>query len=880
MNHDSNGTLTIRNRLCHGIAGHRTDRINRITAILWEWLEYSMQIWYNIHRGENTIAVIRMIEIAAMAASGSRIGNVCKMSIMNQTKKIRAYNFSKLKYPQYFRHLNVKVNRILLESQHGRTIHGNIFYISKELMTNPAYDAFEIYMTVKPETQEEFISVLKHNGLNIQRVHFVYFESKQYYKILASAGILINDTSFVNEFVKKREQKYLNVWHGTPLKAMGKSVYDQPHLIGNVQRNLAMADVLLFPNEYTMKHMVEDYMISNISDAKIYLTGYPRNNAFFDHSQDQRILKQEECQGKKIYVYMPTYRAGKKKERRFNNITLQYHLIEMDKHLNETEVMYVRLHLLERNKVRFNDFDHIRPFPEYVECYQFLNICDCLITDYSSVLYDFAITRKKIILFTYDLDEYKKTRGMYKDISCFPFDQVKDIKSLFSSLRSAKAYDDTEFIKKYCRYDSATTSEEICGSFILNQHMVEKEKELHHNGKRNILIYAGSLPQNGVTSSLMNLLSGIDTEKNNYFINFIGAKTKKNKHILQQLPDHVSYISCMGNMNISFWKKLVYLYYFKKKKLSSLFLHLTKNVFEMERMRQFPGMHFDAVIQFEGYEFKNSMLFSTFPCQKIIYVHSDMLQEMKVRKNHNIKLLKYLYHAYDKVAVVNQTLIQPTATIAGRKDNIFLCENIIPQEEIIKKSKLSFQFDKDTISNLEYKDVCSILESKNKIFVNVGRFSPEKGQKRLIDAFETFYTHHPDSYLMIIGGRQYKNLYDKLNVYIEKLHCQSHVILIMSMKNPFPLIKKCNYFVLSSFYEGLGLSLIEASILHLPIMSTDIAGPRRFLQQNQGLIVENSTRGLIDGMETLWKDERKPANVDFKEHNQKCIRQFDTLLLT
>ena len=67
----------------------------------------------------------------------------------------------------------------------------------------------------------------------------------------------------------------MNTWHGTPLKTLGKKIQNAMYGIGNTQKNFFMADYLLYPNGYTMEHMVEDYMLENLAgDAyRVYLGG-------------------------------------------------------------------------------------------------------------------------------------------------------------------------------------------------------------------------------------------------------------------------------------------------------------------------------------------------------------------------------------------------------------------------------------------------------------------------------------------------------------------------------------------------------------------------------------------------------------------------------
>ncbi len=97
---------------------------------------------------------------------------------------------------------------------------------------------------------------------------------------------------------------------------------------------------------------------------------------------------------------MPTFRgtarnSGTKK----NDAYLLYYLCELDKQLDSNEIFYVNLHPIAKKCVDFGQFKHIKEFPDKYETYEFLNIADVLISDYSSVIFDFACTSRKIVLF-------------------------------------------------------------------------------------------------------------------------------------------------------------------------------------------------------------------------------------------------------------------------------------------------------------------------------------------------------------------------------------------------------------------------------------------------------------------------------------------------
>ena len=99
---------------------------------------------------------------------------------------------------------------------------------------------------------------------------------------------------------------------------------------------------------------------------------------------------------------------------------------------------------------------------------------------------------------------------------------------------------------------------------------------------------------------------------------------------------------------------------------------------------------------------------------------------------------------------------------------------------------------KNTESTVSIEKLQEILNSSDRKFINVGRFSPEKGHERLIRAFDRFWVNHPDTWLIIIGGMG--NLYTSTCELAASVKSSSHIILIKYMSNPFPVVKACDIF--------------------------------------------------------------------------------------
>ena len=781
-----------------------------------------------------------------------------------------------LSYVKYYKKLQVDEEIIFLEAQNGRNANGNIFYIAKELSDNEKYRKFKIYISINSKVYEKTKESYYKKGLN--NINFIKEKSKKYYKLLASAKYLITDISFDPCYIKKEGQVLLNTWHGTPLKNLGKKVNNEYHDLGNIQKNFIQSDYLLYPNEYMMNHMIEDYMLENLSNAKIILEGYPRNTVFFDEELKNTIRKEQGLDNKEIFVYMPTWRGiVTRVENGKQQNEIQEYLEEIDRNLKDNQEFFVNLHPFVSDIIDYTKLKKIKKFPQEYETYQFLAIADCLITDYSSVFYDFANTHKKIILFAYDEEEYLHDRGLYISFDELPFTKVDNVNDLIKEMNLDKEYDDKEFLETYCKYDNKNATKKICEAVILNQKNDLEYRYIKSNGKENVLVFAGNLATNGITKSLLTLLDNIDTNAKNYFITYDTRAVSKHKENIRKLPNNVGYIPIKGRMNIGFFKKLImYLYSNKILKDYSKYIKYLKEDFRREIKRIYPNTNFSTVIQFNGYNLKRILLFSEFECNRVIFAHNDMYKEAVEKKNAQIPILKYAYENYDKVALVTEDLFEPISKIANINEKCYIVHNIIDYNKILEEAKKEVSFDEKTESTIELNSLNSILESDNKKFITIGRFSKEKGHERLINAFEKLYEKDNSIYLIIIGGygKEYGYLLEKVRSSI----CKNNIIVIKYVSNPYSILNKCDYFILPSFYEGFGIVIAEADILGKPVVATNIVGPSKFMGKYGGVLVDNSEEGVYNGLELLYKNKVKPMYVDFEKYNKEAISEFEQLL--
>ena len=790
------------------------------------------------------------------------------MTIKDKIKRYRQCFINDLIYRNYYQK-EIDESLVYVESRDGNDFTGNILRIVEEL-SKKEYGDLKIAVYAKENVHKKIAQLKKNYNLKIDKIITKEHSATE---TAETAKYIVTDSGMRPKFVKRPGQILLETWHGTPLKTMGIDNEAEEHRCANIQQVFFAADYLLYPNEYMKDKMLSAYMMNKIYPGKILFEGYPRNSVFF---KDSNLKEKLDFNGKEVFAYMPTFKGeflNRKDEKQRNDV--YNYLTEIDGKLNDNQILLVKLHVYNQKQIDFTSFKHIRPFPEGYEIYDILNICDALITDYSSVMFDFANTKRKIILFNYDEAEYMSDRGTYFPIENLPFSKVQTADDLVRELNSPKNYDDSEFLDKFCTYDNPDATERLCRHVFKNE-KISKEDRIKNNNK-NILIFSGGLKNNGMTSSLKNILSKIDLDKYNIFICYSSwdpNMVENHREIFNSMPDGIQYCPLRMSLNLQVKEQREFVNFLKNpdRKVSKTLTEM----FSRELKRAFNDFPFDSIIHFNGYGIEETMLFSVSSAEKSIWVHNDMTQELSSGKNNqNLSVLKHVYKSYDNVVVVSPDLIEPTAKISGTKDNIRLVHNVNTIDEIKAKSEMDIEINASCTVNCPNPDgIEGVLAEKTK-FITIGRFSPEKAHDRLINAFNRYCKDNPDTQLIIIGG--YGESYEKTLNQARNSEFSHNISIIKSILNPMPILKQCDLFVVSSYYEGWPMVIMEADAFDIPVIATDITGTQ-WMRQYGGHITENSEEGILQGMYDFKEGKVSALGIDYEEYNENAVSEFLNLI--
>lgn len=789
------------------------------------------------------------------------------MGLKTAYRKIRAI-WRNTWYFHFYYHKKLDEKMIFLESNQGKEISSNLFYLLKEL-EKEEYQEYKIYLACQKKWEEQIRRKLEY--YHMEQIQLVFVKSNIYYKCLGIAKYVFLDCAILESYIKKEGQVVTVIWHGIPVKKVGMDSKYNKFAMGNLQRTILLSDYMVCPNEYTKNILVQAFELKELYNGVILKEGYPRDIVFFNKTMKSLIRKELNVEEKQVYLYMPAWR-GKQSKKLSSSNTLDAYFTSLDQQLTNSQIFYVNMHVFTTDKIDYSKYHHIKRYPDQYDVYEFMNVCDALITDYSSVLYDFYRTGKKVILFPYDEVDYREKRDFYMELDEFPFPIVRDAIALSTELKRPKQEKRIAWLQNDSMYSSVDTASNLC-SHIIKGRSCCKEESLKKNGKDNVILYSDSLALNGLTTSFLNLFNSIDLEKRNYYVLVVESEIRRAPERIQKIPKGIGLLPINNGENYTLMEAISVVLYMDCNKNNFFIKKYMDRLYEREFKKYFGTVKIDVVIQFSGYKKKIIHLFQRFHGKRAIFVHNDMIQEIRVRKNQHYLSLQSAYQNYDKVAVVTKDIIPPTLEISKRKDNIVIVNNCHAYNKVIERSLQPLSYDEKTKSMVSIEELECILNSDAKKIISIGRFSPEKGHKMLMKAFEIFSKQYPNTYLIIIGG--HGSLYQETVSYAE--HASANIIIIKSMTNPMPILRKCDLFILSSYYEGLGLTILEADCLSIPTISTNIVGPQGFMKEYGGYLVEATQQGILNGMYAFMEGKVKAMNVDYKKYNENAVAQFEKL---
>jgi CDP-glycerol glycerophosphotransferase len=364
-------------------------------------------------------------------------------------------------YRSLFLRLPMKEKTIVFES-----------FLGKNYSDSPKY----IYEYMKSENLDfKYIWIFNQKGRNIPgNPKQIKRFSLAYYYYLATSKYWVSNSRMPLHLKKRPGNIYLQTWHGTPLKKLVFDMNDiysaNPNYKKDFYEQSRRWDYLLSPNQYS-----SEVFRSAFKYEKTMLEyGYPRNDILYHSDREinaNRIKQKLNIPlDKKVILYAPTWRDDEFYEPGKYKFSLRLNLQKMKEQLGDEYVVLMRMHYFISDNIETEGLgDFAYNLSKYDDIAELYLISDILITDYSSVFFDFASLKRPILFYTYDLEKYRdKLRGFYINIETdVPGPLIKTTEEIIDSIINIEIVKDKykdryeAFYQKFCEWENGEAAAKV-----------------------------------------------------------------------------------------------------------------------------------------------------------------------------------------------------------------------------------------------------------------------------------------------------------------------------------------------------------------------------------------------------------------------------------
>lgn len=361
-------------------------------------------------------------------------------------------------YKRLFTKLKMDNNLVFFESFLGKSYSDNPKYIYEYMIKNDMKYKYVWSLNEKKDIP----------GSPIQVKRF----SLRYFYYLAKAKYWVSNSRLPKYLNKREGNIYLQTWHGTPLKKlvfdMGDVHSADPNYKKNFYKQSRRWDYLSSPNQYSSEIFRRAFKYKK----EMLEYGYPRNDILYQKNNKEDIMELKRKLNlpldKKIILYAPTWRDDEFIARGKYSFTLQLDLQKVQEQLGDEYIVLLRMHYFISSVLDISDFKGFAyDFSSYNDIAELYLISDILITDYSSVFFDYAHLKRPVLFYTYDLEKYRDhLRGFYIDIEEeVPGPLVKNTDEIIDKIRNIKdvqaEYEQkyNVFYDRFCKWDDGNASQ-------------------------------------------------------------------------------------------------------------------------------------------------------------------------------------------------------------------------------------------------------------------------------------------------------------------------------------------------------------------------------------------------------------------------------------
>ena len=819
------------------------------------------------------------------------------------------------RWAQAYRSVRLEPTTVLYQSHGGAAMSCNPYAIFATLLADPSFAHFR-HVWVLDNADE--IARCSREYAGHRNVSFVRFKSPEYARALAAAGYLIQNTSFPSWFTKRPGQVYVNTWHSAgAVKKMG---FDLPHGnygVRNVLRNLLMADYIVSPNVLMTRMFTESYRLQGLYPGKLLEFGYPRNDVTANTPRAEVLdeLRRRGVRvdpGKRIVLYAPTWRGTLSNVRGGADDLEQFRRQVSDGIDTDTYQILIKPHQYHYSRLTKEQKRSGRYIPRQFNANRLLAAVDVLISDYSSIFFDFMVTGRPVLFYVPDLTEYQAERGLYLTADQLPGPVTADpaeIAAWIDDLEStAAAYADryARMRELACTHEDGNATRRTIDVVFRGREVAGVTDSLIDPGRERVLLYAPDLETHGATEALLTLLAGLDRERYDVTVAGIGHSPQSRENLERITGTRVLVRAGGAALTRPETYALEYLRRYGPHGWPARLLRF-QPILDREWWRSFGEARFDTIVDFS----RHPGIFAWMarlrgPARLIVRQHTDAAADLRDRARWRLTetgsapltraALTAIYAAADVVAVPSPGLLEadraefPGARrfeVAESPVDAGRVRHLLAQAEEWRRRWRSddglivadVEVAADgTVRTLQLPDSppCPDSAEPYRRFVTMGTLAPHKNQAALIAAFADFARERPNARLFVIGSGPAE---PELRQLADRPELAGRVCFTGHLRNPFTVLARADCFVLPSLYEGFSQSVAQARLAGLPIVLAGFASAASVSTPDGQLVTGSGAEDLHAALRAFAEGRVPPGGgFEVERHNASALAQWERLL--
>ena len=254
------------------------------------------------------------------------------------------------------------------------------------------------------------------NIFEVEKGEKVKCDTFSYYRIALKSRVWITNSTVERGLdFKGKHTFYFNTWHGTPIKKIGSDISkENKSFKGKGQWKV---DYFTCQGEY--EQMIYCKAFYGLDTTIAQVIGLPRNDIYANYTNEYMLSLRKKMNipaDKRVILYAPTFREYDKSSSNEIRVSIPVQIKRWREELGDNYVLLFRAHYEVAKGLNIEDDDFVREMSEYPQLEDLMIISDLLISDYSSIFFDYSIMPKPMLAFCYDYEKYSSERGLYFDI--------------------------------------------------------------------------------------------------------------------------------------------------------------------------------------------------------------------------------------------------------------------------------------------------------------------------------------------------------------------------------------------------------------------------------------------------------------------------------